>query len=629
MSFENVLVCTDPPQLNRVAPLFRFRHAHPLGYRILGYIVLFSSVLALLTTAVQLFSDYRLDVHAINDRMEQIERSYLQTIANSLWTFDEPQIKIQIEGIVALPDIKSVVVDTPFGQRYLSGTEPQNFAAITRSFPLDYNEGEKVAHLGTLTVSASLEGVYQRLRHRVFLILITNAVKNFLIALFILFIFQRLVTRHLGTMAKYARGLDLNSLHLPLILPRKARGKSPDELDQVTSAINEMRLSLLGGMAERKRAEEAVRESETRFRSLFEQAAVGMAQVAPDGRFMRVNDRLCAITGYPRETLQAKTYQELTHPDDMDITLKEARRLETGEVSQHALEKRYLRKDGSVVWVRRTVSTIRKPDGTLDHYIAVIEDVTARKLAEEEISKLNAGLEQRVSERTAQLQAANKELKAFSYSVSHDLRAPLRSIDGFSRILLEDYADKLDAEGKHYLQTVRTASQRMAQLIDDMLQLSRITRSEMRLAPVDLSALARNLADELEKAEPERCVEFIIEPEVIAQADAHLMRVVLGNLFGNAWKFTSQQRAARIEFGRTTREGAPAYFVRDNGVGFDMAYSHKLFGAFQRLHTTAEFPGTGIGLATVQRVIDRHGGQVWAEGEVGHGAAFYFTLPTN
>lgn len=629
MSIENVLFCTDPPQLNRAAPLFRFRHAHPLGYRILGYIVLFSSALALLTTAVQLFSDYRLDVHAINDRMEQIERSYLQTIANSLWTFDEPQIKIQIEGIAALPDIKFVVVDTPFGQRYLSGTEPQNFAAITRSFPLDYNDGEKVAHLGTLTVSASLEGVYQRLRHRVFLILITNAVKNFLIALFILFIFQRLVTRHLGTMAEYARGLDLNSLHLPLILPRKARGKSPDELDQVTSAINEMRLSLLGGMAERKRAEEAVRESETRFRSLFEQAAVGMAQVAPDGRFMRVNDRLCAITGYPRETLQAKTYQELTHPDDMDITLKEARRLETGEVSQHALEKRYLRKDGSVVWVRRTVSTIRKPDGTLDHYIAVIEDVTARKLAEEEISKLNAGLEQRVSERTAQLQAANKELKAFSYSVSHDLRAPLRSIDGFSRILLEDYTDRLDAEGKHYLQTVRRASQRMAELIDDMLQLSRITRSEMRLAPVDLSALARNLADELEKAEPERCVEFIIEPGVIAQGDAHLMQVVLGNLFGNAWKFTSQQRAARIEFGRTTREGAPAYFVRDNGVGFDMAYSHKLFGAFQRLHTTAEFPGTGIGLATVQRVIDRHGGQVWAEGEVGHGAAFYFTLPTN
>ena len=192
-----MLVCTVPPQVNRVAPLFRFRNAHPLGYRILGYIVLFSSVLALLTTAVQLLSDYRLDVHAINDRMEQIERSYLETIANSLWTFDEPQIKIQIEGIVALPDIKFVVVDTPFGQRYLSGTEPEDFAAITRSFPLDYNDGEGGSPR-YLTVSASLEGVYQRLRHRVFLILITNAVKNFLIALFILFIFQRLVTRHLA-----------------------------------------------------------------------------------------------------------------------------------------------------------------------------------------------------------------------------------------------------------------------------------------------------------------------------------------------------------------------------------------------------------------------------------------------
>ena len=226
-----------------------------------------------------------------------------------------------------------------------------------------------------------------------------------------------------------------------------------------------------------------------------------------------------------------------------------------------------------------------------------------------------------------ELQTANHELEAFSYSVSHDLRAPLRAIDGFSRIVLEDYKDKLDDEGKDSLTRVRAASQRMGQLIDDLLQLSRLTRSEMHRTPVDLSALARAVADPLQKTEPERRVEFVIAPRLVAEADAGLMRVVLENLLGNAWKFTGKQAAAKIEFGRTTHRGVPAFFVRDNGVGFDVTYADKLFGAFQRLHNTTDFPGTGIGLATVQRIIHRHGGRVWAEGEVNRGATFYFSLP--
>jgi len=226
-----------------------------------------------------------------------------------------------------------------------------------------------------------------------------------------------------------------------------------------------------------------------------------------------------------------------------------------------------------------------------------------------------------------QLQTANQELESFSYSVSHDLRAPLRAIDGFSRIVLEDNAGQLDAEARANLERVRAASQRMGQLIDDLLQLSRHTRSEMRRAPVDLSALARALADELQKTEPARRVEFVVEPDLVAEADAGLMQVVLENLLGNALKFTGKQAAAKIEFGRTTHEGVPAFFVRDNGVGFDMTYADKLFGAFQRLHSPADFPGTGIGLATVQRIIHRHGGRVWAESEVGRGATFYFSLP--
>jgi len=266
--------------------------------------------------------------------------------------------------------------------------------------------------------------------------------------------------------------------------------------------------------------------------------------------------------------------------------------------------------------------------GDLAFGITVLRARTERKRAEEEIRKLNTELEERVRQRTAQLETANQELESFSYSVSHDLRAPLRSIDGFSRILQEDYGDKLDAAGKDSLTRVRAASQRMGHLIDDLLQLSRHTRSEMHRTQVNLSALARALADEQQKTEPERRVEFVITPNLVANADASLLRVVLENLLGNAWKFTGKQAAPKIEFGRTTREGAPAYFVRDNGAGFDMTYAHKLFGAFQRLHTTDDFPGTGIGLASVQRIIHRHGGRVWAEGEAGHGATFYFTLPT-
>lgn len=252
--------------------------------------------------------------------------------------------------------------------------------------------------------------------------------------------------------------------------------------------------------------------------------------------------------------------------------------------------------------------------------------IVERKQVEEEIKKLNQELEGRVVERTALLEAANKELEAFAYAVSHDLRTPLRGIDGFSLALLEDYADKLGAEGKDYLQRVRAGAIKMGQLIDALLNLSRLTRGELKRAPVDLSALAKAAIDELRKLDPGRRVEFIVSEEVTAQGDPAMLRAVMDNLFANAWKFTGKADAARIEFGVRRVDGKTAYFVRDNGTGFDMSYSNKLFTAFQRLHGTDEFPGLGIGLATVQRIIRRHGGSVWAEGEVKKGATFYFTL---
>jgi signal transduction histidine kinase len=252
--------------------------------------------------------------------------------------------------------------------------------------------------------------------------------------------------------------------------------------------------------------------------------------------------------------------------------------------------------------------------------------VAERRRAEEKARKANIELEQRVLERTEELSALNRELEAFSYSVSHDLRAPLRSLDGFSQALLEDHAGSLDREGSDYLHRIRAASQRMGGLIDDLLVLSRVTRSEIRWRPVDLSAIAHSIALELKQSQPGRDVEFVIARGMSTHGDERLLRVVMDNLLGNAWKFTSKHPRARIEFGLMEKEGQPVYYVRDDGAGFEMVYADSLFGAFQRLHGASEFPGTGIGLATVQRIIRRHGGRIWAEGTVERGATFYFTL---
>ncbi len=275
-------------------------------------------------------------------------------------------------------------------------------------------------------------------------------------------------------------------------------------------------------------------------------------------------------------------------------------------------------------------------------------EVAERQQAEERSHALNQGLQGAIVE----LKAVNKELEAFSYSVSHDLRAPLRSIDGFSQALLEDYLDHLDAPGQDYLRRIRAASQRMGQLIDDLLNLSRVTRSNLNLEAVDLSRIASRVCTDLQQRQVDRLVEFVIQPDLQAQGDAHLLYVMLENLLHNAWKFSANKQPAQLEFGQMAiadvipqvetampfehppvlpasileNREIPVYFVRDNGAGFDMAYANKLFSPFQRLHGMQEFPGNGIGLATVQRIVHRHGGKVWAIGAIDQGATFYFTL---
>jgi signal transduction histidine kinase len=290
----------------------------------------------------------------------------------------------------------------------------------------------------------------------------------------------------------------------------------------------------------------------------------------------------------------------------------------------------------SIIWARSLVTSLaalargfeRFGEGDLEHRIVVPDKDDVGEVARR--ANLMAERLHRLGEQHAQSEAslavANKELEAFSYSVAHDLRAPLRGMNGFANLLLDGYADKLDDEGKDWLREILTNANKMGLLIDALLSLSRLTRAELKTEPVDLSALVRDVAADLAATNPARPVDVVVQSGVRAEIDPVLARAVFDNLLGNAWKFTSKSPSPRIEFGTTTAEGAQCFYVRDNGAGFDMAFAKKLFAPFQRLHTVAEFPGTGIGLATTQRIIHRHGGHIWAEGRVDHGATFFFTL---
>jgi PAS domain S-box-containing protein len=374
---------------------------------------------------------------------------------------------------------------------------------------------------------------------------------------------------------------------------------------------------------ERHRIEVSLRESEERYRDLVENLNEIVCVVNTEGVVTYISPVVEQVGGYRPAEILGCPFGEFIHPADREMLLTSFQASVAGHPEPS--EFRVLTKSGALRWMRNSSRLIQ-----VGHRVtglrSMLMDITDRKRAEEEIQRLNASLEQRVAERTVELTASNRELEAFCYSVSHDLRGPLRGIDGFCRILIDDHASQLDAAGRGHLERVRWAAQRMAELIDDLLDLSQLTRREMDRQPVDLSTLARTVADRLQRAEQGRSVTFVIAGGVSAIGDERLLRVVIENLLGNAWKYTSRHAAARIEFGAIEHAGQRVYFVRDDGAGFDMDYVAKLFQPFQRLHGATEFDGAGIGLATVERIIRRHGGRVWAEGAIEQGATVYFTL---
>ena len=400
-----------------------------------------------------------------------------------------------------------------------------------------------------------------------------------------------------------------SSGHIVLLHDDTERRKAENEFRE--KAVLETELN------ERKKMEVALADEVTRRRILVDQSRDGIVILDQDGHVYEANQRFADMLGYSLEEVsQLHVFDwEFLYPREQVIEM-----LRTVDEKGDHFETQHRRKDGTVFNVE--ISTNGAMFAGHKLIFCVCRDITERKKAEEKLKQAMADLEQS----SACLAATNKEMESFSYSVSHDLRSPLRSIDGFSQALLEDYQDKLDEHGKEYLNRLRSASQKMGELIDGLLKLSRLTRSEMHQEIVDLSALAEEIITRFQETQPKRHTKFIIGNGLTARGDPQLLRVLLENLLGNAWKFTMKIPQAEIEFDKLNNGNGKTFFVKDNGAGFDMAYADKLFSAFQRLHDTTDFPGTGIGLATVQRIINRHGGSIRAEGVVDKGATFYFTL---
>jgi PAS domain S-box-containing protein len=382
-------------------------------------------------------------------------------------------------------------------------------------------------------------------------------------------------------------------------------------------------------ITETERLQDALRASEERLRVLFDSAPIGVGEVSLSGDLVRINRYFCQFVGYTAdEVLSMRWLEDFLPSDNIEVDRAIQQRLLSGEIDTYSAEKSFLQKGGGVIWGEVQRSLVRDPAGRPLLYIDTVRDITAQLEAEAEVGTLTAELEARVEQRTAELELSNKNLRAFSYSIAHDLRTPLCGLNGFSEVLLEECGELLGESGRGYAQRIQAASERMGTIIDDLLRLSQVSHADMNLVPVDLSAQVAAIAENLGSRDPGRRVSFAIQEGVWVTADPILIRTVLDDLVENAWKFTAGREDAAIEFATaaTGEDATVCCYLRDNGVGFEPAYVHKLFQPFQRLHTTREFPGTGVGLASVQRIIERHGGRVWAQGAVDGGATFFFTL---
>lgn len=442
-------------------------------------------------------------------------------------------------------------------------------------------------------------------------------------------LFQKKVEDWMGTQAGLAGWVSSSgSGELPIERPDGSIRYAEVRVAQTFWGEESVMLATLRDVTEHREANEKLRRSEERFQLAVSGTNAGLWDWCPGSDKVYYAARFRKLLGYSEEEFPnvLESINRVTHPDDAERLLEALKDyLEAPSHYRFEAEFRMRNKAGEYRWFQMCGRGLWSENGVPYRMLGWVLDIHRRKEAEMEVVELNAHLEDRVAERTAELEALNRELETFAYSVSHDLRTPLRGISGFSQILADRYSDELDETGKNYLDRIGAGVDRMGRLIDDLLKLSQVGRRGLKWSQVDVSAMSKAILDELKEIEPNRQVQVDIEPEIILRGDEALLRVLMENLLGNAWKFTVGREMARIEVGSLTdAHQKRVYFVRDNGAGFDMRFADKLFGPFQRLHQESEFPGTGIGLATVQRIVNKHGGKVWAEGVPDEGATIFF-----
>ena len=599
-----------------------------IARRLIVSVILFSALITLVISSIQLYRDYLRDISLINSRMQQIEYVNLRTLSNSLWVADAGELKIHLTGILSLPDMQYLEI-TDGNKIWAAVGTDQDKNVITRTFPMSHMYRGLLQNIGTLKVVASLNGVYARLIDQAIVILVSNGIKTFLVAGFMLFIFQQLVTRHLVKIADYASNQDMENLGRQVRLERQDnRSHQLDELGTVVTALNTMQSNLKQSFTALKNSESELQHHREHLEELVEERTAELQQQAMiideihdsvvstdlEGHVTSWNKGAERLFGFTAEEAMGKHISFIYPEEELDYLENEII-LPLKQKGNQDTEVKMRRKNGEVFYAHLATSLLHDKTGAVKGMIGYSMDISARKQAELDAHR-----------KAVELQASNKELEAFAYSVSHDLRTPLRAIDGFSNMLLVDYADRIDDTGKEYLYRIRAGAMRMSQIIDDLLNLSRFTRVKLNPQTLNLSQMAVDVVSKLREQDPERVVGVDIADGLVVKGDKGLLNVVLENLLNNAWKYTSKTEDARIEFSSFLQEGARVFCVRDNGAGFNMQYADKLFGVFQRMHSDKEFPGIGIGLATVQRVIKRHGGKIWAEAEPDKGASFYFTL---
>lgn len=610
----------------RAAPA---RQISPLAWQMVTATIAFSTMVALLATIFQLYVDFRRDLGQIDATFQQVQKSYLPTLANALWATDRHEVQVALDGLKQLPDVQYVVVSEGPTVWAEAGNLNKKGRTQIRDYQLTYRHRDQIVPIGTLRIVVDMEGMYHRILQQFWIILLSNALKTFVVAGFMMWLFHRLVTRHLRKIAGFAADFGTDNLNQEMTLDRPPSAQ-PDELDQVVAGFQSMQSNLqttLHALKQDMQARERVDEDLRQLNIQLEQrVAERTLQIQEQARIIdEIHDAVLStdlngiLTSWNRgaERLFGYTAAEALGRNASFLFPGTEAVIDPHRIpAAHEIEACIERKNGELLYAHLSLSPLRTEEKQINGVVCYAIDITARKQAEA-LATYHA----------KELEASNNELEAFSFTVSHDLRAPLCTIDGFSQILLDNYGSQLDHTGHEYLQRIRRAVQRMALLIDNLLRLARGSGTDMRHTHVDLSMLAMEVIAGLERPATANPAQIHIKPGLKAYGDPGLLRIVLENLLENALKYTAKTPQPRIELGTLVQAGRTTYFIRDNGAGFDMAYSNKLFEAFQRLHREEDFPGTGIGLATVKRIIQRHGGKIWAESTVGAGAVFFFTLP--